>query len=184
MDDGKIIALFFARSEQAIKALAAKYGRLLFQIARNITGDDGKADECVNDTYLGVWNAIPPASPNPLSPYVCRIARNLSLKRVRYDTAEKRNSAYDLSLDELAECLPSPSAEEVWSSEQLGKLLNRFLSTLSSRDQVIFTRRYWFGNSVQEIARIVGMRPGSISARLSRMRTRLRTDLEKEGIFV
>lgn len=184
MDDGKIIALFFARSEQAIKALAAKYGRLLFQIARNITGDDGKADECVNDTYLGAWNAIPPASPNPLSPYVCRIVRNLSLKRVRFDTAEKRNSTYDLSMEDLAECLPFPSAEEVWTSEQLGQLFNRFLRTLSSRDQVIFTRRYWFGNSVQEIARTVGMRSNSVSARLSRMRTQLRTYLEKEGISV
>lgn len=184
MDDSKIIALFFARSEQAIKALAAKYGKLLFRIARSITGDDGKSDECVNDTYLGTWNAIPPASPNPLSPYVCRIARNLALKRVRHDTAERRNNAYDLSMEELAECIPAPSAEEVWTSEQLGKLLNRFLSTLSSRDQVIFTRRYWFGDSVQEVARAVGMRAGSVSVRLSRIRTQLRAYLEKEGISV
>ena len=101
MEDKRIIDLFFARSELAIEALAAKYGALCSRIAENILGDSMDAEECVNDAYLGVWNSVPPQRPDPLRSFLCRIVRNLSISRYHANTAKKRNSSYDVALEEL-----------------------------------------------------------------------------------
>lgn len=108
MEDQKIIALLFERSEQGMTELIAKYGKLLRRIAWNILGNALDAEECANDTYLSVWNAIPPEQPRSLAAFCCAIARNNALSRYQWDNAQKRNSHYDIALDELGESLPRP----------------------------------------------------------------------------
>jgi len=179
MEDQRIVELFFARSEQAVAALDEKYGSLLFRISDNILQNDLDAAECVNDTYLGVWNAVPPARPSPLCAFVCRIARNLSLKRYRERTAQKRGPA--LPLEELAGCIPAPSAEDVLSARELGQAICRFLDGLDRESRVLFLRRYWFSDPVKDIAVRLGVSENTVSARLRRLRIRLQQYLQKEG---
>ena len=185
MDDRKIIDLFFARSEQAIDALTDKYGKLCQMIASNILGNQLDAEECVNDTYLAAWNTIPPQKPNPLRTYICKITRNIAVTRYHTNTAQKRNSHYDIALDELAECLCSAeTAESHILAKELSHLLDRFLTSLDKRSRVMFVRRYWYADSVAQIARDFGMRPNSVSVQLSRIRSKLRNFLIKEGYLL
>ena len=184
MEDNVIIGLLWERKEQAIGSLSKKYGRLVQQIAANILANEEDAAECVNDTWLGVWNAIPPARPEKLMPYVCRIARNVSLKRHRDNTAKRRDRRGDLPLCELEECLPAVSLEEIWSARELGRIIDLFLDTLEVENRVIFVRRYWFSDPVLEIAVRMGMSTNQISVRLSRVKKRLKRYLAKEGIEV
>lgn len=181
MEDQKIIELFFARSEMAIQALAAKYEKLLYKISFHILQDSEDVAECLNDTYLGVWNAIPPAKPNPLSAFVCKITRNLSLKKYRANTAAKRDASMDVSLEELEPCIPTPSAEEEWSAQELGRAINRFLHTLDKENRVLFVRRYWFADSVGDIAKDLRISENLASVRLKRVRKQLKKYLEQEG---
>ena len=185
MDDRKIIALFFARSEQAITELSDKYGKLCKMIAGNILGDSLDAEECVNDTYLAAWNTIPPQKPNPLRTYLCKIARNIAVTRYHANTAQKRNSHYDIALDELEACLFSAdNAESHVLAKELSHLLDRFLLDLDKRSRVMFIRRYWYADPVSKIAEDFGMRPNSVSVQLSRTRTKLRKFLIKEGYLL
>lgn len=182
MEDSKIIALFFARSEQAITELSAKYGRLCLKIADNILGNPQDAEECVNDAYLGAWNTIPPQKPNPLQAYICRIVRNISITKYHANAAQKRNSHYDIALDELENCLyTNDTAETHLQAKELSHLLDRFLSTLDTRSRVMFVRRYWHADSVADIAESFRMRPNSVTVHLSRIRAKLRKFLMKEG---
>lgn len=183
MDDSKIIALLWARAENAIEALAQKYGPRLYGIARNILGDHHDAEECVNDTYLALWNTIPPQNPDPLIAYACRISRNTALTRLRNDSAQRRCSEYDLSLDELSGCISAPSLEETLDARTLGKAINAFLGTVSQDSRIIFLRRYWFGDSVKEIAQALSMTENAVSVRLNRTRNKLKAYLIKEGIL-
>ena len=182
MDDSKIIALLFARSEQAIDALADKYGKLCYKIADNVLGNSQDAEECVNDTYLAAWNTIPPQKPNPLRTYLCKLTRNISVTRYHSNTAQKRNSHYDLALDELESCLCSNNTTESQVlAKELSHLLDRFLSDLDCHSRVMFIRRYWYAESVNQIAKDFAMRPNSVSVQLSRIRGKLRKFLTKEG---
>lgn len=148
MEDSKIIDLFFAREEQAIEVLSIKYGRLVRQIAGNILCNRQDVEECINDIYLATWDTIPPNRPGQLVAYVCRIAKNLSITRYRHNCAKKRNSMYDVALDELEECLSmSKTPEQELEHKELTKQLETYLKTLSEQDQVIFVRRYWSANS-------------------------------------
>ena len=104
LEDSKIIGLFYERSEQAITELSQKYGAVCTKVADNILNNKRDAEECVNDAYLGAWNSIPPQNPNPLLSYVCRIVRNLAIKKYHANTAKKRNSIYDVALEELEDC--------------------------------------------------------------------------------
>ncbi len=142
MEDHLIIQLFLERSESAVLELARKYGGLCRSIARNILKNSEDAEECFNDTLLAVWNAIPPERPDKLQPYVCRIARNLSLKKYHSNTAQKRNRQYDVILEEIADCLDSGrSVEGEILARELAGELNAFLGTLNSRDRIIFVQR-------------------------------------------
>lgn len=182
MEDSKIIDLFFERSEQAITELSKKYGAVCRRVAGNILRNELDAEECVNDAYLGAWNAIPPNRPELLLPYICRIVRNLSITRYHANTAVKRNSFYDAALDELEECIPSSaSVEAEMDARELSALLDRFLETLDRENRLLFVRRYWYSDPVSEIGAAFHMRGNSVSARLSRMRRRLRRFLEEEG---
>ena len=168
MEDTAIIRLFQERSQQAIAELSQKYGKLCQSLSRRILNNEEDAKECVNDTWLGVWNSIPPQTPNPLVSYVCRITRNLSVKRLRHNMAAKRNSYYDVSLAELEE----------W---EVTKGLERFLRELDTGSRVMFVKRYWYAESVAQIAETFGMKENSVSVKLMRLRKKLRKKLEKEG---
>ena len=181
MDDQQIVDLYWARSEQAIQESEHKYGAFCRSIARNILLQEQDAEECVNDTYLGLWNAIPPHRPNPLLAFVCRVARNVSLNRYRHNHAQRRDESRNLPLVELEGCLAAPSAEETWSAQALGQTLDCFLDTLDRKSRVMFLRRYWFSDSVSWIARQMGITENHVSVQLHRIRSRLKQYLEQEG---
>ena len=184
MEDSGILELLWCRAEGAIDALAAKFGRRLRATAMNILGDARDAEEAVNDTYLAIWDAIPPARPDPLCAYIYKVCRNTSLKLLRSRTAQKRSSDYDLSLEELAQVLPAGTLEEQLDSRALGQAIDRFLDTLDAGDRVLFVRRYWFGDSVSMLAAQRYMTPGAVSVRLHRLRQKLKDYLNKEGFWI
>ncbi len=185
LDDSKIIGLFFERSEQAIEELDRKHGPAVKKTAANILNDRLDAEECVNDTYLKTWNNIPPHVPDSLVGYVCRIARNLAVSRLRHETAVKRNADFDLVLDELADIIPSGNdVEAEVLAKELAAAVDRFLSELPYDDRFLFVRRYWYADSVKDIARAMHSRENRVSVRLFRLREKLRNTLNKEGLLV
>ena len=181
MEDKQIIKLLFERTEKAIQALKERFGNTLYRIAVNILGNHHDAEETTNDTYLAVWNAIPPKKPDPLASYVYRTGRNMALKRLEYLSAEKRNNSYDLSLDELAQYLPDENAENILNAQEIADIINNFLAQDTDINRYIFIRRYWYGDSVEDIAKSVNMKSGAVSVRLNRIRTKLKEQLIKEG---
>lgn len=185
MDDKQIIALFFERSEQAIDELDKKYGSICTQISYNILKNEEDAKECVNDAYLGAWNTIPPQNPNPLLAYICKIVRNLSIKKYYANTAKKRNSYYDVALHELENCLSSSlSLEDLFAEKELTKILNDFLKELDKESRVMFVRRYFYSDSISEIASRFDISKHNATVRLSRIRNKLKLFLEEEGIWI
>ncbi len=182
MEDSAIVQLYWNRSEEAIPETDAKYGRLLAQVARNILRDALDVEECVNDCYLGAWNAMPPQRPSALRSFLCRITRNLALDRSDYHHAARRNVNCTVSLDELDSLGDNraPLEDEV----ALADLMERFLTGLKPEARVIFLRRYWFFDPVKDIARQLGCSEDRISAILSRTRKRLRSYLRQEGYTV
>ena len=184
MDDEKIIELFFNRSEQAIEEVDKKYGKTCHNISYNILHNKLDAEECVNDAYLGAWNVIPPARPNPLLTYLCKIVRNLSLKRYEFNTAIKRNSTYDVAMEELESCLSSPeTVESEIALKELTHIIENFLDSLSTENRVIFLRRYWFSDTYSDIAARVGMTEKNVSVRLTRIREKLRNYLTEREVL-
>ena len=181
MEDKKIIKLLFARAGNAISELSTRFGQQLYRIAFNILENRWDAEECTNDTYLALWNAIPPVSPDPLAPYVYRTGRNTALKRLHRDTARKRNSRYDVSLEELNDCLPGETMEQMIDARELGRTIDKFLETKSKENRYVFIRRYWFGDSIGEIARELKMQENAVYVRLNRIRSSLKEYLMKEG---
>ena len=185
IDDKSIIQLLFARSEKGLAELDAKYGKLCHTLSHSILNSRQDAEECVNDAYLGVWNAIPPAEPNPLRAYVCKVVRNLSLKLYYKNGAGKRNSAYDVAIQELEEYLPAPgTVEEEVETRELARVIEAFLDTLSEENQVIFLRRYWFSDTYAEIAGRTGIPEKSVSMRLVRIRKQMKQYLTERGVYV
>lgn len=185
MDDSKIIELFFERSEQAIIELSNKYGAICSKVADNILNNRLDSEECVNDAYLGVWNTIPPQRPNPLLSYVCRIVRNLALKKYHENTAQKRNSYYDAALDEIADCIPASfSVEDEIMAKEAAGVIDDFLETLDQQSRIMFIRRYWYADSIEEIAALFHKSKHYISVRLSRIRKALRQHLRKKEVFL
>lgn len=184
MEDNELIDLFFKRSEQAIAELDDKYGTICKKVAINILNNTQDAEECVNDAYLGMWNEIPPQRPNPLLTYLCRIVRNLSIKKYHANTAVKRNSFYDVTLDELEDCIPShDTVETQFDAKELGKTIEAFLSTLDAESRILFMRRYWFSDSLSDLAGAFQITEHNAAVRLSRTRAKLQHYLSKEGVL-
>lgn len=183
MDDKRIIALFHARSEDAIGQFSGQYGAKLLAMAKNIVKDPQDAEECVNDTYLVLWNTIPPQDPHPLLTYACRITRNISLNRLRLHQAQRRRSDYDVSLDELADCIGTSGLEDEMDVRLLGQCINGFLGKLSKENRKLFLLRYWFGESVQTIAANCQLSENVVSVRLNRIRNKLKLYLTQEGYY-
>lgn len=185
MSDEEIIGLFFERSEEALKELVKKYGKICMQTSYNILGNRSDAEECVNDSYLAAWNAIPPTRPNPLLAYVLRIVRNVSLNLYHKNHAQKRNNTYDLAVDELAEMLPAPNTVEgEVEMNELTLAIEGFLDSLETRNRVIFIRRYWFYDNYGQIAEQVGLSEKNVSVRLTRLRKQLKDYLQERGNYL
>lgn len=181
MNDEQITELLFARDEAGISAMRENYGRLLKSVAKNILHSEQDAEECESETLLRAWNSIPPARPQRLAAYLCRIARRLALDRYDYNKAAKR-SGESLPIDELAECIGGCSrAEDLLTENELVRLLNEFLMEQDYNTRVIFMRRYWFGDSTREIAERLHAGESMVKSRISRTLKRLREHLRKEG---
>lgn len=184
MEDQAIITLFLERSEQGIAELISKYGRAVAKITGNILADPLDAEECANDTYLGVWNSIPPTVPSSLGSYCCGIARNKALSRYQANTAKKRNSHFDAALEELEETIPAlGTVESEIEAKELSDYISQFLSRLPYDDRYAFLRRYYYADSITNIAEALGKTPHRISVRLFRIRENLKKYLRKEGML-
>lgn len=185
MEDQEIVELFLERSEQAVRQLQDKYGSRFTQIAWNILHDRQDAEECVNDALLAVWNAVPPERPESLLTYACHIVRNLAIKKYHSNRAKKRNAYYDVALDELEECIQAKdTVEGEVAVKETAAAINRFLEGLDRQNRMIFMRRYWFADSLTEIAVRFHISERNLSLRLLRVRKKLKKFLEKEGIWV
>lgn len=185
MEDEKIIELFFERSENAIIELAKKYGRLCTRISYNILHDNEDTEECVNDAYYVVWNKVPPERPDPFRTYLLRIVKNISIKKFRYRRAMKRNCEYEMSLEELGECISHGNVvEEEIALKELTAHIEDFLNILSEEDRVMFVKRYWFVEAVKDIAEEFGITQRNASMRLTRIRKKLKTYLDERGIKI
>lgn len=182
MTDSEIIALLFSREEQGLQKAKEKYGKLLFSLSRNILSSDEDAAECENDTYFALWKSVPPKEPDPLVSFLCRIAKNVSLKRLREKTALKR-SGITVPLDELSEAVGSDELQKHLDAKRLGKLIDSFLDTLDSENRRLFVRRYWFCCDTAALAEEFGLSENTVHKRLSRTRQKLKAYLIKEGAY-
>lgn len=179
MNDGQIIDLFWERSQDAIAETSAKYGSYCHSIAFGILHSRLDAEECVNDTWLRTWDAIPPERPQRLPAFLGRITRNLALDRYDYLHAEKRSAPTDDLFSELSECIPSGRDE--FAGLELRMLLSQFLRGLEPKPRNLFLRRYWYCDSVEELSKRFGMGQSAVKSSLFRTRNKLRVFLEKEG---
>ena len=181
MEDRDIITLYWARSEEAIRATAAKYGNYCAAIIRRVLGDGRDVEECLGDTWLGAWNAMPPQRPVRLPPFLGRIARNTALDRYDYNAAQSRNGGFEAVLEELEECVGGSPAEEDFDLRLLGEAISDYLSSLPAASRLAFLRRYWYCDSIAEIAGRYGFTQGKVKSLLHRARKGLRAHLIKEG---
>lgn len=185
MEDERIIELFFARSERAVSELAVKYEKPIRRVAWNVLRSERDTEECVNDTYFALWTSIPPKRPDSLGAYALGVARNTALGRYHRNRAGKRNSFYDAALDELEECLSAGNTvESAYDARELGREINAFLETLGREDRLMFVRRYWFADSLEDIAGMLHTRKSRVSVRLFRIREKLRHHLMERGVSV
>ena len=185
IDDEKIIEMFFERSEQGIRELDIKYGKICHNLSYNIVNSRQDAEECVNDAYLGAWNAIPPAHPNPLLSYIVKIVRNISLKIYWRKEAAKRNSIYTIAMQEIEACIADQkTVEDEIEARELTRIIEDFLDTLTLENRVIFMRRYWFADSYKDIAEFVGLSEKNISVRLTRIREKMKQYLIEREVLV
>ena len=183
MDDEKIIQLYFDRDEQAIPATAEKYGNYCTAIAKNILGNPQDAEECVNDTYLKTWDAIPPHRPQVLSAFLGKIVRNLAYNRHKHNAADKRGGGELMAvLDELADCVPGKDdVAKSYEYKELTAAINTFLKTLPTQKRNIFVCRYWYTDSIAEIAARHSMSYAAVSMMLNRLRIKLHNYLSERG---
>jgi len=187
VDDANIIERFYERSETAIDAVSDKYGRYLHTIAFNILGNSRDAEEIVNDTLGRVWNAIPPERPQNLRAFVGKVARNLSLNKLKQENRTKRGGGQiELSIDELSECVADPrnASDSYLEAEVITTAINSFLSAQTAENRIMFVARYWQVVSIEDIAGTLNVSAGKVKSILFRMRKKLRKHLESEGIYL
>lgn len=184
MTDSQIIALFWERSEEAIRETDAAYGRRLYAISDKILRSPQDAEESVSDTYMKAWETIPPQKPMYFFAYLAKICRNFSLSRLQWNSAAKRSAQIVSLTKELESCIPDRSQERKLEGEEIGKLLNVFLESLSQDSRLIFLRRYWYTDSIQEIAARYHITESKVKTQLHRTRRKLQQYLAKEGIYV
>ena len=183
MDDNMIVDMLWKRTEDALENVCAKYGTLCHSVSYSILRSHEDAEECVNDTYMKIWTSIPPNRPNNLKAYIAKIARNLSIDKLRGSSANKRGSVNrDVALSELEDCLPDVfSVEDALEQKELAEAINRFLLNLPAEQRLRFVGRYWNYLSVTDLAEEFEFSKSKIKSILFRVRGELRTALESEG---
>lgn len=185
MDDDKILKLYFDRDESAIDESIEKYGALCSSIAYGILKNREDAEECVNDTFMKVWQTVPPKKPENLSAFCAKISRNLAIDKYRKDTSKKRSgSQYDIAIEELGECIGASEVEELFDEAVVTNAINSFLGTLSAKKCRVFMRRYFFFDNIKDISERYGLSTSSVKMILKRTREGLKEFLEKEGIEI
>ena len=184
MDDSRIIDLYFARNEDAIRHTDDTYGRRLHYLAERIVKNDQDAEESVSDTYMKAWNTIPPHRPKYFFAYLAKICKNFALDKLDWKAAAKRKAEVVSLTQEMESCIPDTAREFDVDREELGMILDAFLRTLTPENRMIFMRRYWYMDTVAEIAVRYGISDSAVQMRLSRTRGKLYTYLQKEGIRV
>lgn len=186
MKDTEIIDLYWARKEQAIEETQRSYGKYCYSIAYHILHDNEDSEECVNDTWLRAWNAMPPKRPDRLAVFLGTITRNLSFDKWKYKSAMKRgNGAMEVELEELLECVPAArTTEDAVEAAELERTINHFLHTLPERDCNVFLRRYWYVEEYSEIAGRYQMNLNTVKTSLFRTRQKLKAYLEQEGVVL
>jgi RNA polymerase sigma-70 factor (ECF subfamily) len=185
LDDEEIIDLYWVRNERAIVETDRKYKRYLFSIAYNILHDMLDCEECLNDTYLGTWNAIPPTRPSIFQVFLSKIMRNTATVRYRHNTASKRiPTEMKISLDEISECFAyTESAEEAYLISELSRIVSDFLRSLPEKRAFIFICRYYCCDTVPRIAKMIGMSESTVFRELATIREQLMALLKKEGYY-
>lgn len=185
MEEKEIIELYFSRNETAIEETSYKYGRALKTISENILNDEQEALECLNDVLYSAWNQIPPLRPNSLFAYLARCIRNVSLGRVEYHNMKKRKAELvELSAELENSILIHNSAEARIEEKELFEQVEKFLRGLKQEQRVMFVRRYWYGDSVEDIAYRMGLGKSKVKTTLCRIRKKLKEYLEKEGVYL
>lgn len=183
MEDSKIVELFLTRDETAINESKAKYGRLLHSIAYGILANHEDCEECVSDTFYKAWTNIPPERPEYLSAYLGRIVRNLSINLWKANHAQKRFHPADVSLDEIGDILPvGNSVEEEIDARELARHISDWLRALEKEERILFLRRYWYGQSLKELAHAQNTTANKLAGRMYRLRQNLKDSLEQKGI--
>ncbi len=183
LEDYKIVELYFKRDERALLETQTKYAKYLNSISYNVLKSRQDAEECVNDTYQKAWDSIPPNSPQKLSAYLGKIVRNLSISRLLYNKAQKRNKNLEILLSEIEEFLPSESSDFV-EQVALKELINVFLSRLEKIERVVFVRRYFYASSIKDISSDYGLKQGNVKVMLFRLRAKLKNHLQREGVSI
>ena len=186
INDQQILELFWQRSEEALDATMQKYGRILHKVSQNILHDSQDVEECINDTLYKAWDTIPPKRPEFFGAYLAKIARNFALQRWRAaGTAKRGKGQTSLILEELGETIPNPeSTEQSAEYSHTLRVINMYLGQMDPDVRVIFVRRYFFGDSIQDICKRFNTSPSKIKSALFRARLKLRTILEEEGITI
>ena len=184
MEDERILKLFWARQEDAIAQTEQKYGKMCSSIAYNLLLNLQDAEECVNETYLGLWNSIPPQYPKVFSAYIAKLVRNISIKRLTYLNAQKRAADSIVSIHELEQTIPDRNCiDDHVTAEELTKYIGVYLASIDYESRNIFLRRYWFFDSICEIATRFGISESKVKSQLFRTRNRLYSFLIKEGLI-
>ena len=184
MNDEQIIQLFFTRNEDAIRQTDDRYGAKLTRLSENIVGSREDAQECVNDTYFKAWDTIPPTKPVHFFAYLAKICRHLAFDRLDWNNAAKRKAEVVALTQEMEGCIPDASQDARIEARELGRLLDAFLRTLTPENQMVFLRRYWYADTVAQIAARYGIGQSAVQMRLSRTKGKLAVYLAKEGIQV
>ncbi|MBO5231873.1 MAG: sigma-70 family RNA polymerase sigma factor [Clostridia bacterium] len=187
-EDIKIIDLLFERNESGLSQIEAKYKNLYKSILAKLLSNGEDVEECENDVLLAVWNSIPPNRPENLSAYICKIARNVSINKFKYNTRTKRSKGYITALEELSECIPDKAAEGSFDKKaeqkEISEAISDFLRGMDAETRILFIRRYFYLESVTELSKRYGISENRISVKLFRTRAKLHKYLEKEGIFI
>lgn len=184
MEDEKIIELYFKRDEKAVSETALKYGRMIYSIANNILKNASDSEECENDTYKTAWNKIPPARPAVLRAFLGRIARNIAFDRYDYNNAEKRNMQLETGISEIEECLGGRSLEEELEQRETARHISDFLRKSGRSKRIVFILRYWYCDSISDIAAELGFSESKVKSMLFRMRKDLKKYLKLQEVRI
>lgn len=184
MEDAKIIELYCARNEDAIRETDRAYGRKLNALAKKILWNQEDAEESVNDTYLKTWSAIPPHRPKYFFAFLAAICRHISLDRLDWNMAAKRKAEIISLTEEMELCIPDSSHDRTLEGKEIGRILDAFLNTLSKDSRLIFLRRYWYLDTIAEIAQRYNMTESKVKMQISRTKAKLCTFLEQEDIYL